>query len=96
MGFVKDARKKFRKIFSTSEEVPVQDGNKVIPGTQEEKRDIGKEVFERTGHLREGIAQSSTRVSRQNVVPQDESIKSHGTRNRQRSFEKRDEKKNDC
>lgn len=69
MSFSGNVKSKFRKIFST--EKPQQETEKEkLPGTQEVKKDIGKEVFEKTGRIREGVGQSSTR-SRQNVVPPD-------------------------
>lgn len=57
---------------------------------------MGKEVFEKTGRIREGVGQSSTRP-RQNVIPQEEPVKSHqGIKEKQKRFEQKQKREEEC
>ena len=93
MGLVKDMKNKFREMFHSSEKpVEIQREKEKFPGTQETRKDVGKEVFEKTGRIHEGVGQSSTRVHRQNVIPQDFPIKKHGLRSKESEFKRKQDR----
>jgi len=98
---VKEARKmmnflkKVKNLFSANPAKEVK--SPVTPGTDKSpKEDVGKKVFEKTGKLREGIAQSSTVVetefsqkpkARDEFKPQPNPAKHHGIRKRKNVVE---------
>lgn len=55
----------------------------ISPGQEETEQDIGKKVFERTGHRKEGVGQSST------LIPQETPVKTNqGDKNRRPHYKK--------
>lgn len=98
MNFLKKVKNLF-SINPVKETNPVKEGNTpVTPGTgKSPKEDIGKKVFEKTGKLREGIAQSSTVIepeytsekpqTGERFKPQGNPSKHHGIRKRKNVVE---------
>lgn len=49
----------------------------IQPGLDEKEEDVGKKVFERTGHLHEGVGQSSTPEPQEAPTKTTHGIKNH-------------------
>lgn len=49
----------------------------VNPGPEEKEEDVGKKVFEKSGHLHEGVGQSSTPEPQDTPAKTNQGIKNH-------------------